>query len=83
MTDKTPGMQARELLTRAAQHPLASPQRTALVAEAAVWAALEQADSAADAADKSQSAAASLKEAVDKLGSEVGELTERIKLSQL
>ncbi|GAA3477098.1 MULTISPECIES: hypothetical protein [Streptomyces] len=85
MTDSAPGQQARELLTKASQHPIASPQRDALVAEAAVWAQLEHAasmDKYTAAAVDVESALASLAVPVQKLGSEVGDLSERIKLGQ-
>jgi hypothetical protein len=85
MTDRTPGQKARELLTQASQHPVASPQRDALVAEAAVWAHVEHAaamDQYTAAAVDIESALVSLAGPVQKLGSEVGNLTEHIKLSR-
>ncbi|WP_328885079.1 hypothetical protein [Streptomyces sp. NBC_00316] len=85
MTDSAPGRQARELLAKASQHPVASPQRNALVAEAAVWAQLEHAaamNGQAAAVAEIESALTSLTDPVQKLGSEVGDLAERIKLSR-
>ncbi|MEV0490034.1 hypothetical protein [Streptomyces atratus] len=85
MTDSAPGRQARELLAKATQHPIASPQRDALVAEAAVWARLEHAaivDKYTAATVDIESALVSLADPVRKLASEVGDLTGRIKLGQ-
>ncbi|MFH8475447.1 hypothetical protein [Streptomyces sp. NPDC018000] len=85
MTDSTPGRKARELLTQASQHPVASPQRDALVAEAAVWAQLEHAaamDRHTAAAVDVESSLAALAAPAQKLGGEVGNLTQQIKLSQ-
>ncbi|MET8331310.1 hypothetical protein [Streptomyces sp. NPDC005181] len=85
MTDSAPGHKACELLAQASEHPVASPQRNALVAEAAVWAQLEYAattDKHAAAVVDIESALASLAGLVQKLGSEVGGLTERIRLGQ-
>ncbi|MFC9246093.1 hypothetical protein ACFT7S_19425 [Streptomyces sp. NPDC057136] len=85
MNDNTSGQKARELLTQASQHPVASPQRDALVAEAAVWARLEHAaviERHSVAAVDIESALASFADPVRKLGSEIGNLTEHIKLSQ-
>lgn len=85
VNDRTPGQKARELLTQASQHPVASPQRDALVAEAAVWARLEHAavmEHHTAAAVDIKSALASFADPVRKLGSEVGKLSQRIELSQ-
>ncbi|MFE4330783.1 MULTISPECIES: hypothetical protein [unclassified Streptomyces] len=92
MNDSTPAQRARELLTQASQHPVASPQRDALVVEAAVWARLEHAavmehhaavmEHHTAAAVDIESALASFADPVQKLGREVGNLTEHIKLSQ-
>jgi hypothetical protein len=85
VNDSTPGQKARELLTQASQHPVASPQRDALVAEAAVWARLEHAavmERHTAAAVEIESSLASFADLVRKLGSEVGNLTEHIKLGQ-
>ncbi|MER5362675.1 hypothetical protein [Streptomyces sp. NPDC002785] len=85
MTDSTPGQKARELLSQASQHPVASPQRDALVAEAAVWAQLEHAaamDHHTAAAVDVESTLASLADPVQKLGSEIGNLTQQINLSR-
>ncbi|MFI5753274.1 hypothetical protein ACIBBE_47540 [Streptomyces sp. NPDC051644] len=85
MNDSTPGEKARELLTQASQHPVASPQRDALVTEAAVWARLEHAavmEHHTAAAVDIESALASFADPVQKLGRELGNLTEHIKLSQ-
>ncbi|MFE7267822.1 hypothetical protein ACFU9B_38385 [Streptomyces sp. NPDC057592] len=73
------------MLTKASEHPIASPQRDTLVAEAAVWARLEHAasmDKYTAAAVDIESALASLAAPVKKLGSKVGDLAERIKLGQ-
>ncbi|MGW1657801.1 hypothetical protein [Streptomyces atratus] len=85
MNDSTPAQRARELLTQASQHPVASPQRDALVAEAAVWARLEHAavmEHHTAAVADIESVLASFADPVQKLGSELGNLTEHIKLSQ-
>ncbi|MFF9506930.1 hypothetical protein ACF1BU_05920 [Streptomyces sp. NPDC014724] len=85
MTDSDPGHKARELLTQASQHPVASPQRDALVAEAAVWARLDHAAGMVNytaATVDIKSALSTLADPVQKLGSAIGDLTERIKLSQ-
>ncbi|MFD9502519.1 hypothetical protein [Streptomyces sp. NPDC060035] len=85
MNVNTPGQKARELLTQASQHPVASPQRDALVTEAAVWARLEHAavmEHHTAAAVDIESALVSFADPVRKLGSEVGNLTEHIKLGQ-
>ncbi|MEU6014312.1 hypothetical protein ABZ826_09680 [Streptomyces sp. NPDC047515] len=85
MTDSAPGQKARELLVQASQHPVASPQRNALVTEAAVWARLEhtaEMDNYAAAAIGIKSALTSLAGTVQKLGSAVGDLTEHVKRSQ-
>ncbi|MER5850460.1 hypothetical protein ABT126_26320 [Streptomyces sp. NPDC002012] len=85
MNDITPAQRARELLTQASQHPVASPQRDALVAEAAVWARLEHAavmEHHTAVAVDIESALAAFADPVQKLGREVGNLTEHIELSQ-
>ncbi|MFF0400357.1 hypothetical protein ACFYSJ_32170 [Streptomyces sp. NPDC005248] len=85
MTDSAPGQKACELLAQASRHPVASPQRNALVAEAAVWAQLEHAatlDRHAAVVVDIESALASLADFVQKLRSEVAGLTERMKLRQ-
>ncbi|MFF3055272.1 hypothetical protein [Streptomyces sp. NPDC057909] len=85
MTDSAPGQKACELLAQASRHPVASPQRNALVAEAAVWAQLEDAatmDKYAAVVVEIESALASLADSVQQLRSEVGGLTGRMKLSQ-
>ncbi|MER7811570.1 hypothetical protein [Streptomyces sp900116325] len=85
MTDSAPGRKACELLAQASRHPVASPQRNALVAEAAVWAQLEHAatmDKHAAVVVDIESALASLADSVQKFRSEVGGLTERMKLSR-
>ncbi|WP_326601469.1 hypothetical protein OG930_03200 [Streptomyces sp. NBC_01799] len=85
MTDSARGEKACELLAQASRHPVASPQRNALVAEAAVWAQLEYAatmDEHAAVVVDIESALASLADSVQQLRSEVGGLTGRMKLSQ-
>lgn len=85
MTDSDPGQKARALLTQASQHPVASPQRNALVAEAAVWARLDHAagmDKYTAATVDIKSVLATLADPVQKLGSAIGDLTERIKLGR-
>ncbi|MFD4231618.1 hypothetical protein [Streptomyces sp. NPDC058545] len=85
MTDSAPGPKACELLAQASRHPVASPQRNALVAEAAVWAQLEHAatmDKHAAVVVDIESALASLADSVQKLRGEVDSPTERMKLSQ-
>jgi hypothetical protein len=79
MTDSAPGKKACELLAQASRHPVASPQRNALVAEAAVWAQLEHAATM----DKHAAVVVDIEsDFVQKLRSEVGGLTERMKLSR-
>ncbi|MFF0288791.1 hypothetical protein [Streptomyces sp. NPDC005262] len=85
MTDSAPGQKACELLAQASRHPVASPQRNALVAEAAVWAQLEHAstmDKHTAVVAGIESALASLADGVQKLRSGVGGLTERMQLGQ-
>ncbi|MGW5276060.1 hypothetical protein ACWEQP_26510 [Streptomyces sp. NPDC004044] len=85
MTDSAPGQKACELLAQASRHPVASPQRNALVAEAAVWAQLEHAatmDKHAAVVVDIESTLAALADSVQQLRSEVGGLTGRVRLSQ-
>ncbi|MFF8913030.1 hypothetical protein ACF08M_06830 [Streptomyces sp. NPDC015032] len=85
MTDSAPGQQARDLLAQASQHPVASPQRDALVAEAAVWARLDHSaviDNCTTATTDIEAALAALSGPVQKLGSAIGDLAERVRHSQ-
>ncbi|MFF2324897.1 MULTISPECIES: hypothetical protein [unclassified Streptomyces] len=78
MNDSAPGQKARNLLSQASQHPVASPQRDALVAEAAVWARLDHAacmDNYTAATADIESALTSLADTLQKLDSTVGDLT--------
>ncbi|MFI9626628.1 hypothetical protein [Streptomyces sp. NPDC052042] len=78
MTESAPGQKARDLLAQASHHPVASPQRDALVAEAAVWARLDHTasmDNHTAATADIKSALAALTDPVQKLGNAIGDLT--------